>query len=67
MSNALTRSIFELEKCSLFNWVRSLPEIDWYHYQGAYPAPSLASDIDKDTHKLSVTSEPSVPPPSKAS
>ena len=37
---ALTRSVFELEKCFFFKWVRISPEIDWYHYQGASPAPS---------------------------
>ena len=37
---ALTLSIFELEKCSFFKWVRISPEIDWYHYQGASPAPT---------------------------
>ena len=36
--NVLTWSIFELEKCSLFKWVRISPEIDLYHYQGANPA-----------------------------
>ena len=35
-------------------WVRILPEIDWYDYQGASPA----SNNDKDPYKLSVTSEP---------
>ena len=38
--NALTQSIFELEKCSFFRWVRILPEIDWYHYQSASLAPT---------------------------
>ena len=39
--NALTRSFFDLEKCSFFlKWVRILPEIDWYHYQGASSAPT---------------------------
>ena len=37
--NALTRSVFELEKCFFFKWVRISPEIDWYHYQGASLAP----------------------------
>ena len=40
LENALTRLIFELEKCSFFKWVRIFPEIYWYHYQGASPAPS---------------------------
>ena len=33
--DALTRSIFELEKCSFFNG----SVIDWCHYQGASQAP----------------------------
>ena len=37
--NALTWSMFELQKCIFFKWVRILPEIDWYHYQCASPAP----------------------------
>ena len=37
--NALIRSVFELEKCFFFKRVRISPEIDWYHYQGASPAP----------------------------
>ena len=50
IKNALTRSVFELEKCSsfFFKWVRVLPEIDWYHFQGASPA----SNIDKDPYKV---------------
>ena len=38
--NAQTRPIFELEKCSFFKWVRIGPEIDWYYYPGACPAPT---------------------------
>ena len=38
MKNALTRSIFELEKCSFFfKWVRISPEIDSYHHQCCFP------------------------------
>ena len=37
--NPLTLSIFELEKCHFFKWVRISLRIDWYHYQGACPAP----------------------------
>ena len=44
-------SIFELD---FFRWVRILPEIDWYHYQGASPAPTCIVP-----YELSVTSEPS--------
>ena len=44
-----------------FKWVRISPEIDWYHYQGASPAPTCpASNNDKDPYELSVKSEPSV-------
>ena len=39
--NSLTRAVFEVEKCFFFfKWVRISPEIDWYHYQGASPAPT---------------------------
>ena len=63
--NALTQSIFEVEKCSFFTLVRISPEIDWYHYQGASTAPmnnvhSPASNNDRDPYELSVTWEPSV-------
>ena len=34
LNTSLTWSIFELEK-----WVRIVPNIYWYHYQGAIPAP----------------------------
>ena len=60
----LTRSVFELEKCSFFfKWVRISPEIDWYHYQGANPAPTckVRHQIMTNTPtRWSVTSEPSV-------
>ena len=67
IKNALTWSIFELEKCSFFfKWVRISPEIDWYHYQGASPAPTCIvrhQTMTKTPTRWSVTSEPSVPPP----
>ena len=66
IKNALTRSIFELEKCSFFfKWVRILPEIDWYHYQAPSPAPTGIVRLQtwtKTPTRWSVTSEPSVPP-----
>ena len=49
-----------------FKWVRISPETDWYHYQGAKSGTyvnSPTSKIDKDPYELSITSEPSVPPP----
>ena len=49
-----------------FKWVRISPEIDWYHYQGANPAPTCIvwhQTMTKTPMRLSVTSEPSVPPP----
>ena len=61
--NALTQLTFELEKCSFFwmgqnfarNWL-----VPWSGcYSGTY-VHSPASYIDKDSYKLSVTSEPSV-------
>ena len=38
---------------------QNFEEIDWYHYQGASPA----LNINKEPYELSVTLEPSVPPP----
>ena len=58
---------FELEKGScFFKWVRILPEIDWYRYQG--PSPALMCIVwhqtkTKTLMRWSVTSEPSVAPP----
>ena len=55
IKNALTRSIFELEKCSFFKWVRLSPKIDWYHYQGAKSGTyvySPASNNDKDPYEV---------------
>ena len=63
--NALTRSIFELEKCSLFLNGSEFRH-DWYHYQGASPAPTCIvrhQAMTKTPTRWSVTSEPSVPPP----
>ena len=37
IKTSLTQSFFELEGCSFFQWVRMLPEIDWYHYQCCFP------------------------------
>ena len=57
------KSIFELEKCTFFKWVRISPEIDWNHYQGASPAPKCIvryQTLIKTPMRLSVTSEPSV-------
>ena len=54
---------FELEKCSFFKWVRLSPEIDWYHYQGASPAPTCLvrnQTMTKTPTRWSVTSESSV-------
>ena len=51
--NAL--SIVLLEKC-FFKQVRILPEINWYNYHSAYPAPTLhgpAPNIDKGPYKQS--------------
>ena len=39
IKKALTRSIFELEKCSFF-FFQMGQNIDWNHYQGASPAPN---------------------------
>ena len=60
-SNALTLSIFELEK-RFFKQVRILPEIDWYHYQSANAAPmaKVRDRIKTDLFRRSVTSEPTV-------
>ena len=66
IKNALTRSIFELEKCSFWKWVRTSQEIDRYHYQGASLAPMCIvwhQTMTKTPTRWSVTSEPSVPPP----
>ena len=49
-----------------FKWVRISPEIDWYHYQGASPAPTCIvrhQKLIKTPTRWSVTSEPSVPLP----
>ena len=46
-------------------WVRISPEIDWYHYQCASPAPTCIVRhriLIKTPTRWSVTSEPSVPP-----
>ena len=51
-----------------FKWVRISPEIDWYHYQGASPAPTCIvwhQTMTKTATRWSVTSEPSVLPPPK--
>ena len=59
--NALTRKMF-----FFFKWVRISPEIDWYHYQFASPAPTCIvrhQTMTKTPTRWSVTSEPSVPPP----
>ena len=47
-----------------FKWVRISPEIDWYHYQGASPAPTCIvrhQTMTKTSTRWSVTLEPSVP------
>ena len=44
-----------------FKWVRISPEIDWYHYQGASPAPTCIvrhQTMTKTPTRWSVTSEP---------
>ena len=58
--NALTLSIFELEKCYFFKQVRISPEIDWYHYQSTNAAPMaiVRHRIKKDRFWWSVMSEP---------
>ena len=56
---------FELEKCPFCKWVRISPEIEWYHYQGGSPALTCIvrhQKMTKTPTRLSVTSEPSVPP-----
>ena len=46
-----------IEKCSLFlKLVRILPEIDWYHYQGARP---LRGEV---SHQSPVCPPPMLPP-----
>ena len=51
-----------------FKQVRISPEIDWYHYQSANAAPNgiVRHRIKTDQFSRSVTSEPTVPPPSPA-
>ena len=60
--NALTLSIFELEKRFFFKQVRISPEIDWYHYQSANAAPTGIVWHQKKTDLFwrSFTSEPTV-------
>ena len=56
--DGLPLSIFELEKCTFING----SEIDWYHYQGANPAPTCIvwhQTITKTPIRWNVTSEPS--------
>ena len=50
-----------------FKQVRISPEIDWYHFQSANAAPTaiVRHRIKTNPFWRSVTSEPTVPPPSK--